>query len=93
MTFGPGNNSFETTTKISAVFPVFKKPLKEKLSMRLWEEYSYNIEKSAAGLNEIGIEFGYDLKKDITLGFGWAHTDRIHNFDTDYCSTSLALKF
>lgn len=93
MTFSPGNASMETTTKLSAIFPVFKKSLKEKLLMRFWEEYSYNLEKGAGGLNEVGIEFNYDLKKAIFLGFGWKHTDRIHNFDTDYCSASLALKF
>ena len=93
MTFSPGNASMETTTKLSAIFPVFKKSLKEKLFMRFWEEYSYNLEKGAAGLNEVGIEFNYNLKKAISLGFGWRHTDRIHNFDTDYCSSSFTLKF
>ena len=92
MTFSPGNQSIETTTKLSAIFPIFKNSMKEKLSMRFWEEYSYNIEKGAAGLNEVGIEFNYNLKKEISLGFGWRHTDRIHNFDTDYCSTSITLK-
>ena len=93
MTFNPGDTSAETTTKLSAIFPVFKNLLKEKLFMRFWEEYSYNLEKGAAGLNEAGIEFSYDLKKNIYLGFGWRHSDRIHNFDTDYCSTSFTLKF
>jgi len=93
MTFSPGDMSTETTTKLSAIFPIFKNSMKEKLSMRFWEEYSYNLERGAAGLNEIGIEFNYNLKKEISLGFGWRHTDRIHNFDTDYCSTSLTLKF
>jgi len=93
MDFNPGNISAETTTKLNAIFPVFKKTLEERLSLRFWNEYSYNIEKGAAGLNEVGIEFNYNLKKRIFMGFGWRHTDRIHNFDTDYCSTSLTLKF
>jgi hypothetical protein len=93
MTFSPGDMSAETTTKLSAIFPVFKNSLEEKLFMRFWEEYSYNLEKGAAGLNEVGIEFNYNLKENICLGFGWRHTDRIHNFDTDYCSSSFSLKF
>lgn len=93
MAFSPGNASMETTTRLSAIFPLFKNSLKERFFMRFWEEYSYNLEKGEAGLNEVGIEFNYDLRKDISLGFGWRHTDRIHNFDTDYCSTSFTLKF
>ena len=93
MTFSPGKQSVETVTKLELILPVLEKTFKKKLSLRSFEEYSYNMEKGAAGLNEVGIEFNYDLKKYISLGFGWRHTDRIHNFDTDYCSSSFTLKF
>ena len=93
MVFSPGKQSVETTLKLELAFPVLGKTLNKKLSLRSFEEYSYNLEKGSAGLNEIGIEFNYDLKKEVSLGFGWRHTDRIHDFDTDYCSSSFTLKF
>jgi hypothetical protein len=93
MVFSPGKQSVETVTKLELIFPVLEKTLKKKLTLRSFEEYSYNLEKGSAGLNEVGIEFDYALKKEISVGFGWRHTDRIHNFDTDYCSSSFTLKF
>ena len=93
MTFWPGKISAETTTRLNLILPIAKKTLDEKLNMLFWNEYSYNIEKGAAGLNECGIEFNYALTKNTSAGFGWKHSDRIHNFDTDYCSASLCLKF
>jgi len=93
MTFSPGKQSIETTAKLELILPVLEKTFKKKLFLRSFEEYSYNLEKGAAGLNEIGVEFNYVLKKEIYLGFGWRHTDRIHDFDTDYCSSSFTLKF
>lgn len=93
MTFNPSNTSFETVTKFDFKLPVLKNIFKENLSLRLWEEYSYNLEEGAAGLNEVGIETVYDLTKNASVTLGWRHSDRIHNFDSDYVSSSLAFLF
>lgn len=88
MTFDPGNMSVETITKLSFVFPVSK-----KLSFIIRNEYSYNIEKGSAGLNELFIEIPYQVNKNLDFEIGWRHTDRIHAFDSDYAVSSLTLHF
>jgi hypothetical protein len=88
MTFDPGNMSVEATTKLGFAFPLSK-----KLSFRIWNEYSYNLEKGSAGLNEVLIEMPYRVNNNLDFGIGWRHTDRIHAFDSDYATTSLTLYF
>lgn len=88
MSYRSENESIETTTKLGFLFPISK-----KLSFRIWDEYSYNLEKGTSGLNELLIETCYKVNKNLDIGIGWRHSDRIHNFDTDYCSTSFTLKF
>lgn len=88
MTFDPGNMSMETTAKFGFIFPLSK-----KLSFRVWNEYSYNLEQGAAGLNEVLIEIPYKVNENLDVGIGWRHTDRIHAFDSDYATTSVVLHF
>jgi len=88
MTFKPSNISMEATTKLGFIFPLSK-----KLSFRVWNEYSYNLEKGAAGLNEVLIEIPYKITKNLDFEIGWRHTDRIHAFDSDYATSSLTLYF
>jgi len=88
MTFNPGKTSMEAVTKLGFTFPLSK-----KLSFRIWNEYSYNLEKGTAGLNEVLIEIPYQVDKNLDFAIGWLHTDRIHAFDSDYAVSSLILKF
>lgn len=88
MTFDPGNMSIEAITKLGFIFPVSK-----KLSFIIRNEYSYNIEKGSAGLNELFIEIPYQVNKNLDFEIGWRHTDRIHAFDSDYAISSLILHF
>lgn len=88
MTFDPGNMSMEATTKLGFIFPLSK-----KLSFRIWNEYSYNLEKGSAGLNEVLIEIPCQINNNLDFGIGWRHTDRIHAFDSDYATTSFTLHF
>jgi len=88
MTFEPSDISTETTAKLGFVFPLSK-----KFSFRVWNEYSYNLEKGAAGLNEVLIEIPYRVTTNLDLEIGWRHTDRIHAFDSDYATSSITLYF
>jgi len=88
MAFSANSRSIDTTTKI-----IFKYPLLEYLDLKLFEEYSINLEKGRDECNEIGVEIIYNLKDSYSLGVGWRHTDRIHNFDTDYVTSSVKLRF
>jgi len=88
MTFQPGDMSAEATTKLGFIFPLSKKIL-----FKVWNEYSYNLEKGAAGLNEVHIEIPYQITKNLGLGIGWQHTDRIHAFDSDYAASFFTLHF
>ncbi|PIP68276.1 MAG: hypothetical protein CO035_07685 [Candidatus Omnitrophica bacterium CG_4_9_14_0_2_um_filter_42_8] len=88
MTFDPGNMSVEATTKLGLNFPLTK-----KLSFKIRNEYSYNLEKGAAGLNEVFIDIPYEFNENLDFAIGWRHTDRIHAFDSDYATTSIILHF
>ena len=88
MTFGTDSRSIDTTTKI-----IFKYPVLKHLDLKLFEEYSINLEEGRDECNEIGAEIIYNLKDSCSLGVGWRHTDRIHNFDTDYVTSSIKLRF
>ncbi|MFC1624065.1 hypothetical protein ACFL28_01920 [Candidatus Omnitrophota bacterium] len=88
MAFDANSNSIDTTTKIRLLLP-----LAEHFSLRLFEEYALNLEKGRDESNEIGTEVIYSPKDSYSVGIGWHHIDRIHNFDTDYVSLSLTLNF
>ncbi|MBU4148735.1 MAG: hypothetical protein KKB52_00100 [Candidatus Omnitrophica bacterium] len=88
MAFEVDNRSIDSTTKIAIGIPII-----EDLCLRLFEEYSINIEKGKEEYCEIGIELNYDIRGYCSIGIGWRHTDRIHNFDSDYISSSIILNF
>ena len=87
MVFNPDSRSIDTTTKI-----IFKYPLLKYLDLKLFEEYSVNLEEGKDECNEIGAEFIYNLKDFCSLGVGWRHTDSIHSFDSDYITSSVKLR-
>ena len=88
MVFDADSRSIDTTTKI-----IFKYPLLEYLDLKLFEEYSINLEEGRDECNEVGAEIIYNLKDSCSLGVGWRHIDRIHTLDTDYVTSSIKLRF
>jgi len=88
MNVNVGNESIDATTKIGLYLP-----LTSRLSFRLFEEYSLNIEKGLTDYAESRSEVTYRPKDSYSIGFGWRHTDRVHNFDTDYATLFLNLDF
>ncbi len=88
MAFDIGARSYDTTTKIGVDIPFLK-----YFSFRAFEEYSINLEEFRDEYNEVGVEVVYTPKKLFSISLGWRHTDRIHNFDTDYASMSLSFHF
>ena len=88
MAFDANNNSIDTTTKIRLDLALLK-----DLSLHIFEEYSINIEEGRDEYCETGAEVSYSPRDSYSIGIGWRHTDRVHNFDTDYVSSSLTLRF
>lgn len=88
MTFSVDKTSIDTTTKLGLKFP-----LAEHFSFQIFEEYSLNLEEGRGGYTETIAEIFYQPKDLYSIGIGWHHTDRIHNFDTDYISSSVTLHF
>jgi hypothetical protein len=88
VTFEVKSNSVDTTTKIGLHLPLIK-----DFSFLACEEYSFNLEEGRDEYCETIAEISYSPKPSYSIGVGWRHTDRIHNFDTDYVSLSLALRF
>jgi len=89
MTFNPNNKSIDTTTKIGINIPFLK-----DFSFKLWEEYSFNLEELENEYAESLAEVTYSPNNSsYSIGIGWRHTDRIHNFDSDYVTSSFTLRF
>ncbi len=88
MAFDTGNISFDTTTRIGLHVPFLK-----YFSFDVFEEYSFNLEEGEDEYAESVAEVTYGSKNLYSIAIGWRHTDRIHNFDTDYASVSLSLHF
>ena len=88
MAFKVDNTSIDATTKIG-----FKVPIWKSFSFRFFEEYTLNLEKGRDECSEVGTEIEYKSKGAWSIGIGWHHTDRIHNFDTDYVNSSFTLEF
>lgn len=88
MTFKPDSNSIDATSKI-----VLNLPLLKDFSLRASEEYSLNLEFGRDEFCETAIEIVYSFENSHSAAIGWRHTDRIHNFDTDYLSSSITLRF
>ena len=86
--FEVDNKSFDTTTKIGVYIPFF-----ESFAFKAFEEYSFNLEELEGEYNEIGAEIVYKAKEPFSIFLGWRHTDRIHNFDTDYATLGFSLHF
>ncbi|MDP8230682.1 MAG: hypothetical protein P9L93_06220 [Candidatus Gorgyraea atricola] len=88
LVFDADSYSFDTTTKVGLEVPFL-----EVFSLRLFEEYSINLEKGRDEYCESIAEILYAPVDLFSVGIGWRHTDRIHALDTDYVSTSLTLRF
>ena len=88
MAFSVDNTSIDATTKIG-----LKLPFAKHFSFQIFEEYSLNLEEGRGGYAETIAEIFYQPKDLYSIGIGWHHTDRIHNFDTDYVSSSMTLHF
>lgn len=88
MSFEVDNKSFDTTTKIGVRVPFW-----DYFSLNASEEYSINLEELRDEYCESVAEVTYTPKKWITISLGWRHTDRIHNFDTDYATIGILFHF
>ena len=82
------NKSFDTTTKIKIDIPFL-----ESFSFQAFEEYSFNLEELEGDYNELGAEIVFKPRNFFSIFLGWRHTDRIHNFDTDYATAGLSFHF
>ncbi|MFC1621530.1 hypothetical protein ACFL2G_04410 [Candidatus Omnitrophota bacterium] len=88
MAFDAGSYSFDATTKIGV-----KVPFLEDFNLSIFEEYSVNLEEFKDEYCETIAEVQYTPVDLLSVGIGWRHTDRIHNFDTDYVTSSVTLRF
>ena len=88
MAFDADSYSFDTTTTIGITLPFLT-----HYSLRVWEEYSVNLEHGRDEYTETLAKINYAPKDSYSLGLGWRHTDRIHNLDTDYVSLSIQVDF
>jgi hypothetical protein len=88
MYFDTGNISVDTTVTIGFIFD-----FAEYFSLSLKEDYSFNIEEGKGEYCEVLAEISYNPTDSRSIGIGWRHTDRIHNFDSDYATISLSLNF
>lgn len=89
MVFKTDSKSFDTTTKIGVRVPFLK-----NFSFNVFEEYSVNLEETRDEYCESLAEIVFrPSEAPFAVGIGWRHTDRIHNFDSDYATSFFKLLF
>ena len=66
---------------------------KDKLRLRLFDEYTYDFTRGQGTFNEVGVIFDWQISEGLSLPFGWRHIDRIHDFDSDMLEFSLLFSF
>ncbi|MFH1783248.1 MAG: hypothetical protein ABH848_06495 [Candidatus Omnitrophota bacterium] len=88
MVFDINGESIDTTTTIGLYIP-----LVWDLYLKVFEDYSINLEEFRDEYCESGARVIYDPEGLYSLSIGWQHTDRIHEFDTDYVTIGLDLEF
>jgi hypothetical protein len=87
----------EETTEWESRF-VITPPLKwwlfkDKLKLRLINEYTYDFSRGQATFNEVAIVLDWELYKWLRMPVGWRHIDRVHDYDSDLLEFSLLFSF
>ncbi|MBL7084884.1 MAG: hypothetical protein ISS43_02110 [Candidatus Omnitrophica bacterium] len=87
----------QETTEWESRF-VFTPPLrwwhfKDKLTLRLFEEYTYDFTRGQGTINEVGVSLDWQVHEGLKLPIGWKHIDRIHDFDQDYLEFAVEFSF
>lgn len=84
---------WESRFVISPPIPIPWEGLKERLKLRIFDEYTYDFTRGQPTFNEIGVTCEWQIFDWLILPVGWRHIDRIHDFDADALEFSLLFKF
>jgi len=66
---------------------------KERLTLRLFEEYTYDFRRGQGTFNEVGVILDWQVSQNLRLPIAFSHLDRIHDFDSDAIKFSLLFSF
>ncbi|UCB56801.1 MAG: hypothetical protein JSV30_06310 [Candidatus Omnitrophota bacterium] len=66
---------------------------KDKLTLKLFDEYTYDFERGQPTINEVGVSFDWQISEKVKMPLGWRHIDRIHDFDSDLMEVSVLFSF
>ena len=87
----------EETTELEARFvitpPLKWKIFKDKVKLRVFDEYTYDFTRGQPTVNEVGVIFDWQIHKHLKFPIGWRHIDRIHDFDSDMIEFSVLFSF
>lgn len=66
---------------------------KDRVTLRLFEEYTFDFTRGQATFNEVGVIFDWQICNWLKMPMGWRHMDRVHDFDSDLIEASLVFSF
>ncbi len=66
---------------------------KEKLKLRLFNEYTYDFNRGQGTFNEVGAVVEWQVSEHLKFPIGWSHLDRVHDFDSDALRFSALFSF
>jgi len=81
-----------TTTLLGVNIPVFK-IFERHVNIDLFEEYYFEFDRGEGTRNAIGCNLNVPIFDMVVLSVGWLHIDRIHSYDSDQFTSTVALKF
>ncbi|MFH1855858.1 MAG: hypothetical protein ABH836_01345, partial [Candidatus Omnitrophota bacterium] len=78
-------------TKLTYSIPF--KMFKLEPSVKMFEEFRYNLTKGEGSRNDVGLGVQVPVVKHVNYYLGWRHAERIHSYDTDYIETMVIFSF
>ena len=66
---------------------------KDMVTLRLFDEYTYDFKRGQATFNDMGVVFDWQVFDWLRVPIGWRHVDRIHDFDSDILEFSVVFSF
>lgn len=75
------------------ILPIKWGLLKDRLKLRLFDEYTYDFARGQFTFNEVGAIFDWQVFEWLRMPIGWRHVDRVSDFDADLLEFSLLFSF
>lgn len=83
----------EWKSRLEITPPIKWGVFKDKVTLTLFDEYTYDFTRGQPTFNEVGVTFEWKILDWLKVPIGWSHLDRVHDFDNDMMEFSVLFSF